>query len=369
MSFGAVPSGAMRAHPGRRAPAAPGENARMDTQSDSALVEQAARRVGPGARTALRALLADVAEDGGRALRLGTGLLGSADPLVRRAGCELLAEAADHHDEPVREAVTVAVLAHGVEEEPDHQVQRAAVRALGAGQDGRAVPVLLALAGHPDAEVRRAVAEALPPVSAGAPGRVLPVLIRLTGDADPEVRDGATFALGFQVDADSPAVRAALWSRTADGYAAAREEGIRGLARRRDPRALPLLAELLDDEAGAHVLTFRAAAILGAPELLPHLEQYDPADPGVAAALAGCDPAARARDEAFAAALLDALHRQVPGSDAAVHAERFETGLTLTLTVAGENLHWSVEGLQGRSGGAPDRAAALVLADTAGARA
>ncbi|MCX5213866.1 HEAT repeat domain-containing protein [Kitasatospora sp. NBC_00240] len=340
----------------------------MDTESDSALIEQAARRAGPGARTALRALLSDVAEDGAWAVRLGPGLLDSADPLVRRAGCDLLAEAADRH-EPVREAVTAAVLALAAEDEPDHQVQRAAVRALGAGQDARAVPVLLALAAHPDPEVRRAVAEALPPVSTDDPGRVLPALIRLTGDADPEVRNWATFALGFQVEADSPEVRAALWNRTADEYAAAREEGIRGLARRRDPRAVPLLAELLDDEAGAHVLTFRAAAILGAAELLPHLEHYDPADPGVADALAGCDPAVRARDEAFAAALLDTLHRQAPDSDAAVHAERFETGLTLTLTAAGEILHWSVEGLLDRSAGAPDRAAASVLASLAGGRA
>ncbi|MFE2917661.1 HEAT repeat domain-containing protein [Kitasatospora indigofera] len=341
----------------------------MDTKSDSALVEQAARRAGPGARTALRALLSDFAEDGGRALRLGTGLLGSADPLVRRAGCELLAEAAGRHESGVREAVTTAVLALAAGQDPDHQVQRAAVRALGAGQDARAVPVLLALAGHPDAEVRRAVAEALPTVSTDDPGPVLPALIRLTGDADPEVRNWATFALGFQIDADSPEVRAALWSRTTDEDAAAREEGVRGLARRRDPRAVPLIAELLDDEAGAHVLTFRAAAILGAAELLPHLEHYDPADPGVADALAGCDPAARARDEAFAAALLDALHRRAPDSDAAVHAERFETGLTLTLTVAGEILHWSVEGLSGRSAGAPERAAVIVLASLPDGRA
>ncbi|MDQ0307385.1 hypothetical protein J2S46_001941 [Kitasatospora herbaricolor] len=73
--------------------------------------------------------------------------------------------------------------------------------------------------------------------------------------------------------------------------------------------------------------------------------------------------------EAFAAALPDALHRQDPGSGAAVHAERFEAGLTLTRTVAGEVLHWSVEGLRSRSGGAPERAAGLVLMDTAGGRA
>lgn len=93
------------------------------------------------------------------------------------------------------------------------------------------------------------------------------------------------------MNTDTEAVRAALWARTSDDYAEARAEGIRGLAQRRDRRVITMLAELLDDEDGAHVHTFHAAQVLGAPELLPHLLKYDPADYGVAEAIRACDPA------------------------------------------------------------------------------
>ncbi|MFB7617449.1 MULTISPECIES: hypothetical protein [unclassified Kitasatospora] len=42
-----------------------------------------------------------------------------------------------------------------------------------------------------------------------------------------------------------------------------------GCDRRRDPRAVLLMRELPADPEGAAVLTFRAAEILGAPELVP----------------------------------------------------------------------------------------------------
>jgi hypothetical protein len=115
----------------------------------------------------------------------------------------------------------------------------------------------------------------------------------------------ALYVRGFDVvvDGDQSGV-AALWDRATDSHADTREEAICGLARRRDPRAIALMAGLLSAPDGARILVFGAAAVLGAAELLPVLELYDPADPGVADAIAECDPVARDAREQLAWELL-----------------------------------------------------------------
>jgi HEAT repeat protein len=331
----------------------------------AALVEQAvevAREVTcPEEYESVWALLSQVALDGAVSLRLGTNLLGSADPVARATGCDLLGVASDLH-EAVREDAATAMLSLAAVEDDD-DARWSIARALGATQDRRAVPALVSLADHADPDVRFQVASALPLVSPGDPeGADILALLRLTRDPDPEVRNWATFGLGFLVEIDSLAVREALWERTGDTFREAREEGIRGLARRHDPRAVALLAELLDDEDGAHVHTFQAAAILGAPELLPYLENYDPEDIGVAEALSACDPAARDRLDELAAALLRALHRQLPSADVALYAHRFDTGLTLDVTISADTRSWSVEALLKQAGNDPEQAARLALA-------
>jgi hypothetical protein len=223
-----------------------------------------------------------------------------------------------------------------------------------------AIPVDLA-----DSDVRLHIATTLPSEWSGGPdGADVATMIRLSEDPDPEVRNWATFGLGFLMDVDSEAIRAALWARTGDDSGEVRAEGIRGLARRHDRRAVPLLAELLDDEDGAHVLTFTAAAVLGSPELLPHVLNYDPADAGVAEALAACDPVTRGRRDEMAAVLPDSIARQLPGADVALFAECFEPGLTLKVSAGAETFHWSVEALLKRAGGDPEEAARLAAGDT-----
>ncbi|WP_344338277.1 HEAT repeat domain-containing protein [Kitasatospora putterlickiae] len=298
------------------------------------------------------------------ALAHGTESLRSAEPAERAAGCDLLGAAADR-DETVQDDAATALLALA-ERERDGRVLARLAEALGRTRDGRAVPVLVALAGHPDAEVRGQVAAALWPAEVltgppDAPG--VRALIGLTRDPDPEVRDAATFTLGFQCEADGPDVRAALWERTFDDHLDAREEGVRGLARRRDPRALPLLVELLADPDGAAVLTFHAAEILGAPELLPLLEDYDPDDPGVADAVAACDPARRARLDDAAWALVCAVQRLRPDLAPAVWATRCEPGLTLGVHGDPDAPGYDVAALLARANGDPARAADLVESD------
>ncbi|MEU9132057.1 HEAT repeat domain-containing protein [Kitasatospora sp. NPDC048540] len=311
---------------------------------------------------AYRSLLRQAAADGPGSLTLGRELIRSPDPVDREAGCALLGHAGDRHEELRAEAATALIgLAR---RESGSGVLAALARALGGTADRRAVPVLVTLAGHPDAGVREQVAAAFPGVATGLPdGPDTAALITLTRDPDPQVRNWATFSLGLQLETDSPAIRAALWERTRDEDPDAREEGIHGLARRHDPRAVPLLLELLGHPDGAHTLTFHAAAVLGAPELLPALQTYDADGTGVDDAVNACDPVRRARLDAAAWDLLCTLDRLRPDLRAALRAPRFDPGLELTLGSAPETPTYDLEALLRRAADDPTRAADLVAAD------
>ncbi|MFG2907233.1 HEAT repeat domain-containing protein [Kitasatospora sp. NPDC048286] len=289
-------------------------------------------------------------------------LLRSPQPLERALGCDLLGFASDvHEDVRAEAAVTLTALAT---QESDPDVLCSLARALEQTEDSRAVPVLVALAEHEDSEVRQRTAIALGGFADGpSDGPVVRALVALTRDADPDIRDWATFSLGFQSQADTPAVRAALWERTRDADPDARAEGIRGLARRRDPRAAALLRELLADPDGAEILTFRAAEILGAPELLPLLQDYDPDDHGVAEAIAACDPAQKARHDEAAWTLVHTLEQLRPELAPAVWATRCEPGLTLGLGSGPDAPVYDVAALLARAGGDPLRAAELADGD------
>ncbi len=174
-------------------------------------------------------------------------------------------------------------------------VVAAAVTALGHLRDRRAAPAVLRHAGHGSAEVRFAVAGALPGIAGDPPdARIVEALILLSADADPEVRDWATFGLGSQLDADGERVRDALAARLGDEDGDAAGEALLGLARRGDPRTLaPLLARLADDPSD---LIVEAAAELGAPEALPALLRLKDAGlpPSVLDdAIQACSPSAR----------------------------------------------------------------------------
>jgi hypothetical protein len=300
--------------------------------------------------------------DGSGALRIGLGLLTSAAPAERTAGCDLLGHASDRN-EAVRAATADALVALA-KREAEGCVLAALAGAVARTGDQRAVAVLAALAGHPEAGVRRQVAESFAGVLTGLPdGPDIQALIELTRDQDPRVRDWATFTLGFQAEVDSAAIRAALGERTTDEDAETREEGIRGLARRHDREVIPLLTELLRDPAGAHVHTLSAARILGIPELLPALARFGPDDAEATAAAHACDPTRRAEQDASAWKLVRTLHELRPDLDAALSMPRFDYGLHLDLGAACRSTGYDVERLLLRADGDPLRAAELVAAD------
>ena len=342
------------------------QNARMEAIEAAELVEAAlaVARVAQGAEDwdEYGSLLWRAAADGSGALPLGLELIASSDPADRAAGCDLLGHASNQNEAIRAEAASALVAL--AEREGEGCVLWSLVRAVEMTYDRRAVPVLVALAGHSDAEVRQQVAGSFAGVATGLlDGPDIRTLISLTCDQDPEVRNWATFTLGFQAEVDSPAIRAALWERTTDANADVREEGIRGLARRHDLRAVPLLAELLENPEGAHVLTFHAAQIMGVPQLLPALREYGPDIAEATEAMKACDPLQRTRMDESAWELVVALHQLRPDLGASVYMERFEYGLKLGLDATCGSAGYDVEALLNRADGEPVRAAELVASD------
>lgn len=130
-----------------------------------------------------------------------------------------------------------------------------------------AIPIAARFAIHPDVSVRYGAVFAL---TGHEQQLAIAWLIRLSADPDDDVRDWATFALGSQIDLDTPRLRDALAARLDDPDDDTRAEAMVGLARRKDRRVIPALQkELAKDCIGS--LVFEAAELIEAPELLPKL--------------------------------------------------------------------------------------------------
>ncbi|MEV7331503.1 HEAT repeat domain-containing protein [Micromonospora sp. NPDC093244] len=309
-------------------------------------------------------LLRQAADAGALAVRLALGRLADPDRVVRAAACDLLGVTSSQHEDVRVEATTALISLAATETDPE--VHWSIARALGATCDPRALPTLVTLADSPDSDVRFQVAVAVPAVLDDPPAEAgEAVLIDLCADPDPKVREWATFSLGWASTADGDAVRRALWDRIHDADPEVRAEGIRGLARRRDVRALPLVRGLLAQDA-VHTFTFQAAAYLADPSLLPLLDGFDPTADGVAEALLECDPVRRAERDELAWRLLLAVYLRRPDWQVTVGGERCDLGLYLDVTdgggVAG---HWFADGLLSRAGGDPDHATELAIEDLA----
>jgi hypothetical protein len=171
------------------------------------------------------------------------------------------------------------VLMRLLAEDEEPAVLSSAAVGLGHLRDDRAIGRLAELASHPDPLVRRSVVHGLMGYD---DDRAVAALIALSADPDGDVRDWATFSLGVQIERDTEDVREALAARLGDSYGDTRSEAVRGLARRRDERALD--AALSAD--GASPTLDEAVVLLGAttgdPRLRDRLEALR-ADPEAAA--------------------------------------------------------------------------------------
>ncbi len=187
----------------------------------------------------------------------------SNDPLQRARGADVLAQlgkTADHPENTFPEQSFNAVLALA-ESEKHIQPLSSAIHALGHIGDPRSIPILVRYSTHPQAEIRFAVACACGSFANEPP--IVAVLLQLMCDADEDTRDWATFALGSLGSIDTPEIRDAFAERLNDSFADVVDEGLAGLAQRRDQRALPLILERLQRPDVDDLTLDAADAMLG----------------------------------------------------------------------------------------------------------
>jgi HEAT repeat protein len=184
-------------------------------------------------------------------------------PLQRARGADIVAQigvdAARSSNQFPEESFAEMARMAGSEEDP--LPLASAIFALGHIGNPAAVPIIAAHRQHEDGGVRCAVACALgsfpnDPVAVQA-------LLRLMADSDGDVRDWATFGLGVQGGADSLEIREALFARLQGAHAAASEEAMVGLAKRGDPRVLPIVLAKLAQPAITMCVEEAAEALLG----------------------------------------------------------------------------------------------------------
>lgn len=163
----------------------------------------------------------------------------------------------------------------------------------------RALDTALSLLGSEDASARAVACDLLGTLCNPDEDHLGPEVASAIGRLAEVEADWATFGLGSQTEIDRPEVREALLRRVDDPFPDAQQEAVLGLARRRDPRALPLVErDLSADDVGR--LPVEAAAYLADARLLLPLRSlrdwWDLDPPLLEEALAACDPTRRARD-------------------------------------------------------------------------
>jgi hypothetical protein len=217
------------------------------------------------------------------------------DESVRALGFDLLAVQAHRfnwHVEPLIEAAMQMRLEGP--EKAGRRLRRAAANALACVvDDERVLAPLLRFAGDDDPVVRWQVARGIPPGADPLPTEAFEVLTGMLQDEDADVRDWAAFALGTREN-DTPQLRDALAHLLFDAAEDTAAEAAYALARRKDPRVLPVLQRALLEPASGR-LYLEAAAALGDPALLPVLEELRRrglADPDLDRAIAACGAAA-----------------------------------------------------------------------------
>jgi HEAT repeat protein len=219
-----------------------------------------------------------------RTLQLASVLCDSIAAGERCLGADVLSQLGATPGESAAESPFASaagdVLMRLLEEDDEPAVLSSAAVGLGHLRDERAIEPLVRLSSHADPGVRRAVVHGL---MGHDDDDAVAALIALSADEDGDVRDWATFSLGVQIDRDSGEVREALAARLGDRHGDTHAEAVRGLARRRDERALE--AALAGDDEGSSTID-EAVVLLGAttgdPRLCGRLEALR-ADPEAAA--------------------------------------------------------------------------------------
>lgn len=195
-------------------------------------------------------------------------------------------DAARRDPELVKE--TVALFEESKDDDP--RVRRYLALALGRMRDPAAAPALLAVVRDPasDQDPETLIHSILALGALGDPSAV-PELVRLAAHTDPGLRKAAVHALG---SFDTAEARAALARALEDPVADVRWNAALVLARKQEPAAAPVVAQMLDrsqlgsvpgltpDQADEVVLqAVAAAAALGDASMRPALERLRASDP------------------------------------------------------------------------------------------
>jgi len=167
---------------------------------------------------------------------------------------------------------TLSILCSFLNARMEPRILHSALVAIGhqnISNDTKGVKLISSFASHISKEVRFGVVSAL---CTREDRMSIATLIRLTRDKSGKVRDWATFAIGSQIDADTPAIRKALVDRLDDSDCNTRWEAMMGLAIRNDDRVLQTLRqELLKSDPTS--LVFEAAEEFGDKSLLSLIEK------------------------------------------------------------------------------------------------
>ncbi len=211
------------------------------------------------------------ARGGREELAAAATLCASSDPNERIIGVNILGQLGIPDRTFPHECgdVLLELIAH----ESDSNVLASIGIAFGHLKDPRGVLPLVEFKVHPNPGVRMSVVLGL---TAQEDEVAIAALIELSADDDGDIRNWATFALGSQVDVDSPELRDALFDRAIletgadDPSAEIRGEALLGLATRKDKRVIaPLLEELESESVG--ILAVEAAQAMADVRLSPAL--------------------------------------------------------------------------------------------------
>lgn len=307
---------------------------------------------------------------GQSAIDSGVSLL-AGNEAERRVGYDLLGVICNPDVEHRGHFVAVAIVT-AAQHETESVLCDALVTALSHAADPVGLPTLINLAAHPDVEVRRSVASAIPfcVESDTAPGEeVAKVLIELSSDDAPDVRDMATFSLGQMLKVDSLEIRDALALRLLDTDDDTRSEALIALARRRDARTISVIISRL---ASGHddLLLLESAAYMADPRFLPLLRALNVKDDVtsgyLAKALRACDPLEVDYEIATMSEVLEGIWKNVQSASEictfGIEGERFS--LDYQLTTSGPDLQenwWDFRSLFERFGGSVDAVVSSVL--------
>jgi HEAT repeats len=204
-------------------------------------------------------------------------------PEFREAAAAILSQLGYAEDKPYR-ALSTPILERLLSD-GTFGVVSAALYALGHLQSGD-IDLIASFSTHPETRVRRGVVSAL---TSRETDLALHTLIQLSSDDDADIRDWATFGLGTQSDADTPALRDALFARLDDDDDDTRCEAIAGLAKRSDQRVIPAILNEL--EGNAFNCAIEAAGMMPSPSFVPTLAdllEMNPGDRDIANALNAC---------------------------------------------------------------------------------